>query len=319
MFVPTLDAGAAFIPANDCPHCLASIASPALRAVVTQTAEDAAPADLLVSGQPDWLSLCPHGAVTGRILMMRDDYGTRFAVLAECGYPGGVDPHVFSFDIDACSVVDLAGAAVFDSVDEAASAWRASKGDTARTALPELVREYGQLDCLVQSRLSPDGPFRGAEPRAVAENVFRASRRAHDVARALAEPGQRQPAFRNLYCDREDEIEAAAKRFGAWHEQRHGSEPSSDVVLWLAADWLEGTLPCCVSGVSPHRVKDLMSYMKDTWLPGEPAITAALELLPEWIRWNGEQADVPGQLIERAVAVAQGHPPNADECPPFTL
>src|ERR1700761_7816830 len=82
MFVPTLDAGAAFIPANDCPHCLASIASPALRAVVTQTAEDAAPADLLVSGQPDWLSLCPHGAVTGRILMMRDDYGTRFAVLA---------------------------------------------------------------------------------------------------------------------------------------------------------------------------------------------------------------------------------------------
>jgi len=29
-----------------------------------------------------------------------------------------------------------------------------------------------------------------------------------------------------------------------------------------------------------------------------------LTLLPEWIRWNGEQAEVPAHLIERAAAAA---------------
>jgi hypothetical protein len=45
--------------------------------------------------------------------------------------------------------------------------------------------------------------------------------------------------------------------------------------------------------------------MDDDWLPEEPATAAAYKLLPEWGRWNGEQADVPGPLIERSVAVAE--------------
>ncbi len=65
------------------------------------------------SAAPDWLGLCPEGSVTGRIWAMRDDYRTRFAVLAECGYPGGVDPHVFLLDIDACMAVTPVDAAVF--------------------------------------------------------------------------------------------------------------------------------------------------------------------------------------------------------------
>jgi hypothetical protein len=63
---------------------------------------------------------------------MHDDYRTKFAVLAECGYPGGVDPHVFLLDIDACVSVTLADAAVFDSLDQAVAAWRESKGDTVQ-------------------------------------------------------------------------------------------------------------------------------------------------------------------------------------------
>ena len=86
------------------------------------------------SAAPDWLGLCPEGSVTGGIWAMRDDYRTRFAVLAECGYPGGVDPHVFLLDIDACVTVTPADAAVFDSLDQAVTAWREGKGDTARTA-----------------------------------------------------------------------------------------------------------------------------------------------------------------------------------------
>ena len=74
------------------------------------------------SAAPDWLEVCPDGSVTSEIWAMHDDYRTRFAVLAECGYPGGVDPHVFLLDIDACVSVTLTDAAVFDSLDQAVAA-----------------------------------------------------------------------------------------------------------------------------------------------------------------------------------------------------
>jgi hypothetical protein len=63
-----------------------------------------------------------EGSVTGGIWAMRDDYRTRFAVLAECGYHGGVDPHVFLLDIDACVAVTPVDAAVFGSLDQAVTA-----------------------------------------------------------------------------------------------------------------------------------------------------------------------------------------------------
>ncbi len=250
------------------------------------------------------------------IWTMRDDYGTRFAVLAECEYPGGVDPHVFLFDIDACGLVTMAGAAVFDSLDQAADAWRQEKGDAAEMARPEPATGYAQLDCLVHCEVSTDGMFRGDEPRAFCDNLFRASRRIHDIADILAKRGEKWPLHRNLYHDRESEIEAAAKGFSDWWAERHGKGPDQKAILGLAADWIEGTLPGCASNVSPHRVKYLMTYVSDNWLP-DAAKAAVFELLPEWVRWNGEQAAVPEHLIERSAAVAEGQPFPADECPAF--
>lgn len=308
-------------------HGLAAIGSPALRSIALQATKDAA--EVLTadqaSAQPGWLSLCPDGAVTGRIWTMRDDYGTRFAVLAGCGYPGGgagprgADPHVFLFDIDACGFVTLAGAAVFDSLDDAATAWRQGKGGTANNAHPELVTQYAQLDCLMQCDVSPNGIFRGREPRAVTDNVFRGNRRIHDIAQAMAKRGQQQPEHRNLYRDRDAEIEAEAEAFGIWYAERHGSEPPQEATRWLADDWLAGTLPGYGNAVSPHRVKHLMACMEDDWLPEEPTTKAAYDLLPEWVRWNGEQVGVPRNLIERSVAIAEGQPWDADECPAFTF
>jgi hypothetical protein len=57
--------------------------------------------------------------------------------------------------------------------------------------------------------------------------------------------------------------------------------------------------------------------MDDDWLPEEPATVAAYELLPEWVRWNGEQAGVPGPLIERSAAVAGGRQFDTSDCPSF--
>jgi hypothetical protein len=56
--------------------------------------------------------------------------------------------------------------------------------------------------------------------------------------------------------------------------------------------------------------------MDDDWLPEEPATVAAYELLPEWVR-NGEQAGIPGPLIERSVAGAERRQSDASDCPSF--
>ena len=57
--------------------------------------------------------------------------------------------------------------------------------------------------------------------------------------------------------------------------------------------------------------------MDDDWPPEEPATVAAYKLLPEWVRWNGEQAGVPGPLIERSVAVAERRQSDISDCPSF--
>ena len=66
-----------------------------------------------------------------------------------------------------------------------------------------------------------------------------------------------------------------------------------------------------------RRPLHLLAYMDDDWRPEEPTTKAAYEPLPEWVRWNGEQAGVPRHLIERSAAVAEGQPWTASECPAF--
>jgi len=56
-----------------------------------------------------------------------------------------------------------------------------------------------------------------------------------------------------------------------------------------SADWLG-----CENGVSPHRVKHLIVYMHDDWLPCKPATKAAYELLPEWACRMASRPAYPG-------------------------
>lgn len=300
-------------------HGLAAVGSPALRSAAMQAVKDAGRAltRRQSSAAPDWLGLCPEGSVTGGIWAMRDDYRTRFAVLAECGYPGGVDPHVFLLDIDACMAVTPVDAAVFDSLDQAVAAWRESKGDTACAACPEPATDYSQLGFLVHCDAAPSGPFRGDESRGYADNLFRANRRIHDIADAMVARGHQWPDENGSHRDHAGTAEAMAEAFGDWYARRHGREPGGEAVRWLAGDWVAGTLPGYENAVSPHRVRALLAYMDDDWLPEEPATVAAYELLPEWVRWNGEQAGVPGPLIERSAAVAGGRQFDTSDCPSF--
>jgi hypothetical protein len=97
-----------------------------------------------------------------------------------------------------------------------------------------------------------------------------------------------------------------AAPFTAWYAERHGHEPGREAVEALAEEWLEGMLPGTEHAVSPHRSEFFRELISD-W-QDDLVTDAALALLPEWVRWNGEQAGVPAPLIDRAVSAASAGP-----------
>ncbi|MGH3693769.1 MAG: hypothetical protein ACRDRX_07225 [Pseudonocardiaceae bacterium] len=295
-------------------HGLTSIGSPALRSIAQKALRQASQelrGDAALREQPDWLRLLARITATGEVWEMRDAYGARIALIAGFSYPQGVDRSVFLFDIDACGFIEITHAGVFDDVAQAATAWRALVGDTAQDSRLERVETAERLRCLVHCD-SEEEMLRGSESRAVLDNWFRARRRIYDLAEALRRRGLSLPMARSLYHDLD--TDPMAKAFTSWHAQRHGSEPDPEVVDALALEWMEGALPDTWHAASPHRVDVQLALIND-WIPDDPITIAVKVLLPEWVRWHGEQADLPEHLIDRAVAVAAGGARAATDCP----
>jgi hypothetical protein len=150
-------------------HGLTSIGSPALQSIA-QTALDCAKKDLrgeaAMRQQPDRLRQLARITATGEVWEMRDAYGARIALIAGFSYPEGVDRSVFLFDIDACGVIEIVHAGVFDDVPQAATAWRAHVGETAESAQPERVETTEHLLCLAYCDSGED-ILRGTESRVV--------------------------------------------------------------------------------------------------------------------------------------------------------
>ncbi|MDQ3826997.1 MAG: hypothetical protein M3319_04215, partial [Actinomycetota bacterium] len=191
-----------------------------------------------------------------------------------------------------------------------ATAWRALLGDTAENARPERVETAERLLCLVHCD-SGEEILRGSESRTVLDNWFRARRRIHDLADALRKREMPLPTARSLYHGLD--TDPMAKTFTSWHVRRHGSEPDPEVVAALAQEWMEGTLPETWHAISPHRVEFQLALIND-WIPNDPITIEAKALLPEWVRWHGEQAGLPMHLIDRGVAVATGSVRAAPDC-----
>jgi hypothetical protein len=292
-------------------HGLTSIGSPALRSIAQDAlarAEEGLPAGA-AARQPGWLRLLPQIAATGEVSQMRDAYGTRFGVVAGFCYPGGTDPSVFLFDVDACGFVHLASAGVFDHAEQAAAAWRALAGEAAGGARLSPVETAERLDCLVHLDTG-EALLNGSESRAVMDNWFRANRRHHDLADALRKRGMPLPAAASLYqgVDTAPMTEA----FTGWYLRRHGSAPDPEVVGAVAGEWLQGALPGTWHAASPHRAEFQLALISD-WIPDHPVTVGAKALLPEWVRWNCEQSGLPRHLTDQAVAAAGGE---GDRPPP---
>ena len=281
-------------------HGLASIGSYGLGGYAWEQASKAAgllPRDVLAA-DPAWLRLLPEIKATGDVHVMRDAYGTRFGVTAAMNYPGGIDPSVYLMDIDASQLIGLAGAGVFDDVDQAAAAWREQVGVSAEGLTP-VPATPESLTCLVYCE-HEEQQVVGNESRTLMDNWFRGPRRMLDVHDALQERGIVLPEYSPRYQD--IDVAPMADPFIRWYSERHGDQPSRDVVEALAEEWLEGMLPGTEHSVSPSRSESFRGLISD-WLD-DPVTDAALALLPEWVRWNGEQAGIPGPLIEHAVSAA---------------
>jgi hypothetical protein len=281
-------------------HGLASIGSYGLGGYAWERASKAAASlrpDVL-AGDPPWLMLLPEIEATGDVRVMRDAYGTRFGVTAAMNYPGGVDPSVYLMDIDASEFIGLTGAGVFDDMDQAAAAWREQVGVSAEGLTP-VPATPESLTCLVYSEHEEQQVI-GDESRTLMDNWLRGPRRMRDVHDALQECGIVLAEYSPRYHD--IDVAPMADPFIEWYSERHGHQPSREAVEALAEEWLEGMLPGTEHSVSPSRSESFRGLISD-WLD-DPITDAVLAMLPEWVRWNGEQAGVPASLIERAVSAA---------------
>jgi hypothetical protein len=168
-----------------------------------------------------------------------------------------------------------------------------AEGLTPVPATPE------SLTCLVYCEHEEQQVI-GDESRMLMDNWFRGPRRMRDVHDALHERGIVLPEYHPLFHD--IDVAPMTGPFTRWYSERHGSQPSRDAVEALAAEWLEGMLPGTEHSVSPSRSEFFRGLIGD-WID-DPVTDAALALLPEWVRWNGEQAGTPAPLIEQAVSAA---------------
>lgn len=139
---------------------------------------------------------------------------------------------------------------------------------------------------------------RGRRYRLLMQAVLE-SRQTHTDMRKRRTP---LPAWRNLHHDRD--AEPSIEAFTTWYTQRHGTRPGPDAVAPLAYEWLEGILPGTERVVAPARIRFFRSLMDDDWIPDEPVTVGVKALLPDWVRWNGEQDGLPAHLLDHAVATA---------------
>ncbi len=239
---------------------------------------------------PEWPRLAAKVKATGDVWELQDGYGTRLGVLAAYGYPGDTTSTIYLFEVDTSWIPRLSGGGVFDSLDQAAAAWRERFGGTAA---PEPITDPGRLDGLVNRSLD----ILGDESRVTLDNWYRAERRYLTLDSALKNRGLRLPPSHSYFTDIDPMV--MTEPFNAWHLEKFGNEPDDLVVEDLAAEWMEGIVPATWFAVSPDRLDHVRSLIGD-W-PDDTIRPAAQALLPTWVRWLGERAGLPSALVEGLV------------------
>lgn len=229
---------------------------------------------------------------TGDVWRLNDYFGTRLGVVAEFIYPGDAEPHAYLLDIDACGWAEVVGGGVYDTVREASDAWRAAVGADAAQARPYRVVDAADLVCLRCCDFSGlnSGSATGSR------EYYRARRRTAEIRLWWHD----QP-FGSIHADMREVI-GLQEEFQRWFADRFGHEPDFAALSHMVWGWAEQALPDTLTSVSVHRVtihRDLL--MVDS----HPAVRRGVELLPDWVRFLGERADLPESALTPILAAAE--------------
>jgi hypothetical protein len=267
-----------------------------------------------VPSGPDWLATTAEVLPTGEVCLLRDAYGTRFAVIMRCGYPDpATDGFVYLLDVDTCAgLATVVDAGVHDGLNEACAAWRASVGLPAADATPGPADLKLLADLLPTSGLHEPGVM-GDETRRQMDNYYRMVRRADDLTQVLAASGRPLPERTRWLQEAQEglDVEPFVKDFQTWNATRSArpvkEEVEEEAVAALAEAWLEGSLPETRLSCSAHRIRILQEVIAIEWRD-DPLVGPVAALLPQWVRWCAERTGLDPELTARAIAAAERHP-----------
>jgi len=233
----------------------------------------------------------------GDPLIASDGYGSRFLLVAPFGYEGEEADHWYAWDIDACWLLNVVGAGVFGSAQDALAEWQHAVGPAAGTALspgaPDMIARL-LAPCLQAGPMSD--ALMGSEPCELIREYYRLRRRAHALVRSVGAPASSDP----------HDPEPVREAFLSWYASRHGDVPedTADAVGTILYEW--GPEPPLDErsryASSPHRIEMTARLIRDAYFPDHANV--ALRLLPEWTQWCIEQGGLSADLAARSRAAA---------------
>jgi hypothetical protein len=240
---------------------------------------------------------------TGDPLVARDAYGSRFLLAAPFGYDGEDAEHWYAWDIDSCWILNVVGAGVFESAQDALAEWQRAVGPAAGPALspstPEVTTRL-LAHCLESGPMSDI--LQGFEPRELIWEYYRLRRR----ARVLTGSGGATDATATSASSDSDDPGPVLEAFLDWYTARHDDVPrvAADDVGTILQEWGPPTHPEERSryACSPHRIEMAAHLIRDGYYPDDA--NAALRLLPEWTQWCIEQSGLDGDFAARSRATA---------------
>jgi hypothetical protein len=217
--------------------------------------------------------------------------------VAPFGYEGEEVDHWYAWDIDACWLLNVVGAGVFGSAQDALAEWQHAVGPAAGTALspsaPDMIARL-LAPCLQTGPMSD--MLEGSEPRELIREYYRLRRRAHALVRSVGAPASSDP----------HDPEPVREAFLSWYASRHGDVPedTADAVGTILYEW--GPEPPLDErsryAFSPHRIEMAARLIRDAYLPDHA--NAALRLLPVWTQWCIQRSGLGADLAAHSRAAA---------------
>ncbi|HEY6796026.1 MAG TPA: hypothetical protein VI248_15225 [Kineosporiaceae bacterium] len=285
---------------------IAVIATPGLAGLAVDLLRhtSAAPDD----EEPAWLTDVPTVTASPELLLLRDAYGLRFAVLTQVTGPGG-QPRTYLYDIDLChGFYQVLNSGYHPDTTTAAAAWRDLVGASATDAEPRPAPDQLLPHVLPGGGLI-DGLFGQPLTASHFTELYRGDRIVFAISAAL------EAAGRPITWPHGDPQQAAdlatilTERFKAWADGNDVALPPSDgpdddVVTWMLHDWVSpGMTEELALACSPHRIAAFTAYLNDDWR--DEHRPRALQVLLPWVRFCLEHNPLGRQAETELLAWAE--------------